>query len=108
MRLQDDFFLFLNGAEHVCIQLDRRRKGHVPEISSLLQLPKPMGRHSARTNLSMIFLLFGAGQETTTHLISGGLFALLSHEGQLRQLRSDPGLIPTCVEDAFATYRRCR
>ena len=33
--------------------------------------------------VSMIFLLFGAGQETTTHLISGGLFALLSQEDQL-------------------------
>ena len=37
--------------------------------------------------VSMIFLLFGAGQETTTHLISGGLFALLSHEDQLRRLQ---------------------
>jgi cytochrome P450 PksS len=51
--------------------------------------------------VSMIFLLFGAGQETTTHLISGGLFALLSHEDQLSQIRRDPGLIPTCVEECL-------
>lgn len=51
--------------------------------------------------VSMIFLLFGAGQETTTHLISGGLLALLSHEDQLRRLRSDPGLMPTCVEECL-------
>ena len=51
--------------------------------------------------VSMIFLLFGAGQETTTHLISGGLFALLSNENQLRQLRNDPGLMPTCVEECL-------
>jgi cytochrome P450 len=51
--------------------------------------------------VSMIFLLFGAGQETTTHLISGGLFALLSHEDQLRRLRSDPGLMPACVEECL-------
>ncbi|MFH1342829.1 MAG: cytochrome P450 [Pseudomonadota bacterium] len=51
--------------------------------------------------VSMIFLLFGAGQETTTHLISGGLFALLSHEDQLRQLRSDPALMPLCVEECL-------
>ena len=31
--------------------------------------------------VSMIFLLFGAGQETTTHLISGGLFALAVARG---------------------------
>jgi cytochrome P450 PksS len=51
--------------------------------------------------VSMVFLLFGAGQETTTHLISGGLFALLSHEDQLRRLREDPGLMPLCVEECL-------
>lgn len=51
--------------------------------------------------VSMIFLLFGAGQETTTHLISGGLFALLSHRDQLERLRRDPSLMPTCVEECL-------
>lgn len=51
--------------------------------------------------VSMIFLLFGAGQETTTHLISGGLFAILSHEDQRRKLRSDPSLMPLCVEECL-------
>ena len=51
--------------------------------------------------VSMIFLLFGAGQETTTHLIAGGLFALLSHEDELRRLQSDPRLMPTCVEECL-------
>ncbi|TIP26412.1 MAG: cytochrome P450 [Mesorhizobium sp.] len=51
--------------------------------------------------VSMIFLLFGAGQETTTHLISGGLFALLSHEDQRRRLQSDLSLMPTCVEECL-------
>ncbi|WP_287150254.1 cytochrome P450 [Mesorhizobium sp.] len=51
--------------------------------------------------VSMIFLLFGAGQETTTHLISGGLFALLSQEDQRRRLQSDPSLMPTCVEECL-------
>src|SRR5918993_1697193 len=51
--------------------------------------------------VSMIFLLFGAGQETTTHLISGGLLALLSHEDQLRRLQSDPSLMPMCIEECL-------
>jgi cytochrome P450 PksS len=51
--------------------------------------------------VSMIFLLFGAGQETTTHLISGGLFALLTHEDQLRRLQREPSLMPTCVEECL-------
>jgi cytochrome P450 PksS len=49
--------------------------------------------------VSMIFLLFAAGQETTTHLT--GLYALLSHEEQLAQLRSNPSLMPTCVEECL-------
>lgn len=51
--------------------------------------------------VSMIFLLFGAGQETTTHLIAGGLLELLSHEDQLHRLRGDPGLMPGCVEECL-------
>ena len=51
--------------------------------------------------VSMIFLLFGAGQETTTHLISGGLFALLSHPDQRRRLQDDPSLMPLCVEECL-------
>jgi cytochrome P450 len=51
--------------------------------------------------VSMVFLLFGAGQETTTHLIAGGLFALLSHEEQLRRLQRDLRLMPTCVEECL-------
>src|SRR2546423_14430701 len=35
---------FLPPAEHVCIQLDRRRKGHVPEISSVLQMARAHGK----------------------------------------------------------------
>ncbi len=41
--------------------------------------------------LAMCFILFVAGHETTTHLISGGVLALLQHPGQLEQLRGDPG-----------------
>jgi cytochrome P450 len=51
--------------------------------------------------VSMIFLLFGAGQETTTHLISGGLLEILRHDDQRRQLQADPGLMPLCVEECL-------
>jgi cytochrome P450 len=51
--------------------------------------------------VSMIFLLFGAGQETTTHLISGGLLALLTHEDERHRLQSDLGQMSICVEECL-------
>src|SRR5215213_681452 len=70
-------------------------------IAALLDVETDGQMLSEDELVSMIFLLFGAGQETTTHLISGGLFALLSHEDQLHQLRRDPSLMPTCVEECL-------
>lgn len=51
--------------------------------------------------VSMIFLLFGAGQETTTHLIAGGLLELLRHDDQRRRLAADPAMMPLCVEECL-------
>lgn len=51
--------------------------------------------------VSMVFLLFGAGQETTTHLIAGGLQALLAHPDQMARLRAEPALMATCVEECL-------
>ncbi len=51
--------------------------------------------------VSMIFLLFGAGQETTTHLISGAILALLTHENQRSRLAREPDRIADCVEECL-------
>jgi cytochrome P450 len=60
------------------------------------------GRRLSEDELvSMIFLLFGAGQETTTHLISGGLLEILLHEDQRRRLQADASLMPLCVEECL-------
>jgi cytochrome P450 len=60
------------------------------------------GRRLSEDELvSMIFLLFGAGQETTTHLISGGLLELLRNEDQRRRLQANMSLMPLCVEECL-------
>jgi cytochrome P450 len=44
-------------------------------------------------------MLMTGGQETTTNLIGNGLLTLLRHPEQLEQLRADPALIPTAIEE---------
>ena len=51
--------------------------------------------------VSMIFLLFGAGQETTTHLLAGGIWALLAHQDQRDRVLADPSLMSLAVEECL-------
>ena len=51
--------------------------------------------------VSMIFLLFGAGQETKTHLISGGLLEILRNDDQRHRVQDDPTMMPLCVEECL-------
>jgi cytochrome P450 len=84
-------------------RVSRPGGGALPDgLIAALRAAASDGRTLSEDELvSMVFLLFGAGQETTTHLIAGGLFALLSHEDQRRRLRSDPALMPSCVEECL-------
>lgn len=49
--------------------------------------------------VATVFLILLAGHETTTHLISGGVYMLLKHPDQLALLRSNPELIDLAVEE---------
>jgi len=44
-------------------------------------------------------LLLVGGDETTRHVISGGIEALLAHPAERRKLAADPGLLPLAVEE---------
>jgi cytochrome P450 len=46
-------------------------------IAELVRVEKAGGRISPEEMLAMVFLLLGAGSETTTHLISGSVYELL-------------------------------
>ncbi|EHK56023.1 cytochrome P450 family protein [Allomesorhizobium alhagi] len=70
-------------------------------ITALREVETEAGKLTEDELVSMVFLLFGAGQETTTHLIAGGLWALLTHDEQRARLVSDPKLIATTVEECL-------
>ncbi|MFV2118598.1 cytochrome P450 [Streptomyces sp. Act-28] len=49
------------------------------------------------TDLAMVLLV--AGHETTANMLSLGTFTLLRHPERLAELRADPSLLPTAVEE---------
>jgi cytochrome P450 len=78
---------------------DRRRSPREDMISALVQASEDADRLSQTEVLSMLFLLLGAGHETTISLIGNGILALLRHPGQAAVLRADPSLMPKAVEE---------
>ncbi|MEO5873597.1 MAG: cytochrome P450 [Streptosporangiaceae bacterium] len=53
--------------------------------------------HDSLVQESLLILI--GGDETTRHVISGGMYQLCVNPGQRQQLIDDPGLIPTAVEE---------
>ncbi|MFE0512121.1 cytochrome P450 [Streptomyces sp. NPDC058964] len=49
--------------------------------------------------VSLAIILLVAGHETTANMISLGTFTLLRNPERLAELRADPGLLPTAVEE---------
>lgn len=69
-------------------------------ITELVQAEADGDKLSENELLAMILVLFVAGHETTTHLLSTGILTLLNHKEQLEELRSDwAGNTPRAVEE---------
>lgn len=84
-------------------EVTRPGGGAKPEglISALCEAELTGRKLSEDELVSMIFLLFGAGQETTTHLLSGGLLEILRHDEQRQRLQQDPAKMRLCVEECL-------
>jgi cytochrome P450 len=78
---------------------DRRRHPGGDLVSGLVQVHDAEGRLAEDEIITTCRLLLIAGHETTRSLIGGGVLALLGHPAQLAALRSDAGLMDSCVEE---------
>ncbi|MEO1283149.1 MAG: cytochrome P450 [Pseudomonadota bacterium] len=69
---------------------DRRRAPRDDMISALVNGDYEGQRLTDDELLSMVFILFVAGHETTTHLISNGVVSLLKHPDALAKFKAHP------------------
>jgi len=77
----------------------RRRALGEDLISALIRAEEGGDRLSEDELLAMVFLLLVAGHETTVNLLSIGTLALLDQPEAFEQLRSEPALVPSAVEE---------
>jgi cytochrome P450 family 142 subfamily A polypeptide 1 len=79
---------------------ERRRDGDESDLIGILANAELDGDRLADDSLTMetLLILIG-GDETTRHVISGGMEALFAHPDQFARLRADPGLLPTALDE---------
>ena len=68
-------------------------------IAEIVRVEKEGHRISAREMVAMVFLLLGAGSETTMHLISGSVFELLRNPGRRDWLAADWSRANLAIEE---------
>ena len=70
-------------------------------LSGLIQASDGEDRLSENEVTSNVLLIYAAGFETTTQLLSNMVRALVAHPDQLQLLRADPSLIPAAVDEVL-------
>ncbi|UOQ93464.1 cytochrome P450 [Halobacillus shinanisalinarum] len=82
---------------------ERRQNPKDDMISKLIQSEEEGDSLSEQELYGVISLLIIAGHETTVNLITNGVFALLENPEQKEQLKNDPDLIDSALEE-FLRY----
>jgi cytochrome P450 PksS len=76
-----------------------REQGGEGLIAELVRAEREGGRISPHEMVSMVFLLLGAGTETTTHSIGGSVFELLKDPARRDWLAADESRLSLAVEE---------
>lgn len=80
--------------------IERKRKDPGDDLLSQLVHAEEEGDKLSEDELvSMVFLLIVAGFETTVHLVTNGVIALLDHPQEMERLRAHPELMGSAVEE---------
>jgi len=78
----------------------RRREEPRPDLASLILDTEFAGKPMTDVDFGSFFVqLVTAGNDTTKTMLSSGLLALLRHPAQLAELRAEPALIETALEE---------
>lgn len=93
-RSVEEMFSYFGAAVHEHKAIQRNDL-----ISAFLGTEHEGDRLSDDEVIANTIMTMVGGQETTTSLIGNGLLTLLRHPDQLQQLRSDPSLIPSAIEE---------
>jgi cholest-4-en-3-one 26-monooxygenase len=87
-------------AAYILAIVEQRRGSDAQDIVSLLTNALPGGEPLGAEDLvHETMLILVGGDETTRHVMSGGLRALLQNPEQLDRLRADRSLLPGAVEE---------
>ncbi|MFI6932163.1 cytochrome P450 [Streptomyces sp. NPDC050287] len=82
--------------------IDRKQKQSEPGdgvLDELVHQRLKNGELDRQEVISLAIILLVAGHETTANMISLGTYTLLQHPERLGELRADPALLPTAVEE---------
>jgi len=77
----------------------RRARARDDLLSILVHAEVDGDRLDDESLIAESLLILIGGDETTRHVISGGMYQLLSHPDEKQKLVDDPGRIPTAVEE---------
>lgn len=78
--------------------VQRQKKPQQDLLSALITVEEQDNKLSEKEIISVCMLLFFAGEETTVNLIGNGM-ALLNHPEQMQQIKTQPTLIKSAVEE---------
>ena len=80
---------------------ERRSQPRDDLLSRLVEAEAEGDRLTPPELLTVCVTMLTAGHETTTTLIANGIYTLLRHPDQMAQLRADPQLMPSAIEEVL-------